>query len=247
MADSFPAAETTPPAPPAGDDPSGTSTDGSAAADHAVVVRAVAEKSRKFEAAHRQWCMKKIAAFVAAEIRRIRKKGGGRLPWTLTDGNIVMANADGGDARVEAPLETAAGEDGSEEQHDGDAANAPDVAAAADAVPTLPAPLPPAVATLCVDLPGALRVESDVVWDVAGLRHMQEAALHRLFDPTAGQKLLLVQRTGGGKTHVIRMLGTTIKGIALIVHPLLALTADQVPNFTKGTDRYACASIPQFA
>ena len=52
------------------------------------------------------------------------------------------------------------------------------------------------------------------------------------------RKLLLVQKTGGGKSHVLRVLGTFLRGIHVIVYPLLVLTADQVLRFLEGTDTF---------
>lgn len=71
---------------------------------------------------------------------------------------------------------------------------------------------------------------SRLVWSIDELWPMQLDALLRLFNPSkTKKKLLYVQRTGGGKAHVIIMIGTLLKGIHLIVHPSLALlTADQV-------------------
>jgi len=38
--------------------------------------------------------------------------------------------------------------------------------------------------------------------------------------------------------HIIRCWGTFTKGICLVLHPILALTADQVLKFTEGSDKY---------
>ena len=43
--------------------------------------------------------------------------------------------------------------------------------------------------------------------------------------------MLLVACTDGGKT-VIQMIGTIFRGIHLIIHPLLVLTADKITKFT---------------
>ncbi|KAL7543828.1 hypothetical protein ACHAWF_007470, partial [Thalassiosira exigua] len=56
--------------------------------------------------------------------------------------------------------------------------------------------------------------------------------------PDANRKLLNIARTGAGKTHFLRVLGTFVRGVILIDHPLLALTADQVLRFQEGTDRF---------
>ena len=71
-----------------------------------------------------------------------------------------------------------------------------------------------------------LATASNLVWGVS-LRTMQMSALTFLFrEANVERKMLLVQKTGSGKTHVIRMAGTMLKGIHLILHPLLVLTAD---------------------
>mgnify|MGYP005726043589 CR=1 FL=1 len=84
----------------------------------------------------------------------------------------------------------------------------------------------------------ALAVASTCVWGLP-LRPMQLRALLFLFGPAnLGRKMLLVDRPGGGKSHVVRMIGTMLRGVHLVVHPLLALTADQVPNFRTGSERF---------
>ena len=63
------------------------------------------------------------------------------------------------------------------------------------------------------------------------LRDMQKTALVFLFDRNnINRKLLLVAKTGGRKTHVIRIVDTMLKGVHLTIHPLLVLTADQNTN-----------------
>jgi len=59
------------------------------------------------------------------------------------------------------------------------------------------------------------------VWDVPTLRDSQITALLHLLDPTKPRNLLLVDRTGGGKTHVTRVAGVIERGIILIIIPLL--------------------------
>ena len=84
----------------------------------------------------------------------------------------------------------------------------------------------------------SLALASQRVWGVV-LRAMQLIALLFLFDPSNFErKMLLLAKTGGGKSHVIRMIGTLLKGIHLIVHPLLVLTADQTAKFASGSDEF---------
>ena len=61
------------------------------------------------------------------------------------------------------------------------------------------------------------------------MRPKQHIAVNRLlFDVSSDGKLLLVDRTGGGKTLTMQMALTMSSGIALVIDPLLALTTDQV-------------------
>ena len=84
-------------------------------------------------------------------------------------------------------------------------------------------------------LEGAIAAASHNVWGVH-LHPMQLRALLFLFgDDNLARKMLLVARTGGTggrKSHVIRMIGTMFRGIHLIIHPLLVLTADQIMKFS---------------
>ena len=54
--------------------------------------------------------------------------------------------------------------------------------------------------------------------------------------------MLLVQKMGSGKTHVIRMASTMQKGINLILHPVLVLTAGQMAKFTSVNRDYGQVS-----
>ena len=61
------------------------------------------------------------------------------------------------------------------------------------------------------------------------MRPKQQIAVHQiLHDEEADGKLLLVDRTGGGKLLTMQMALTISAGIAIIIVPLLVLTADQV-------------------
>jgi superfamily II DNA helicase RecQ len=64
---------------------------------------------------------------------------------------------------------------------------------------------------------------------------MQMKALVTLIER---ERIVDVDRTGGGKTHVIRLTGTLLHGVHLIFHPILALTADQLTHFQSGSDDY---------
>ena len=72
---------------------------------------------------------------------------------------------------------------------------------------------------------------------------MQLRALLFLFGTAnLGRKMLLVNRPSGGKAHVVRMIRMMLRGVHLVVHPLLALTTDQVPNFRTSSERFGPVS-----
>ena len=52
------------------------------------------------------------------------------------------------------------------------------------------------------------------------------------------KKAAVFDRTGGGKSHIVRLLGTLLGGIHLIFHPILSLTADQLTAFQSGCDDF---------
>ena len=68
-----------------------------------------------------------------------------------------------------------------------------------DVVPTIPLP--------CVSLEDAVISASSHVWGVPSLRSMQLDAILHIVSPTTPNQLLLVDRTGGCKTHVTRTAG----------------------------------------
>ena len=49
-----------------------------------------------------------------------------------------------------------------------------------------------------------------------------------IFDPECEGKLLGVDLTGDGKSHILQMITTSIGGIIVVIILLLALTADQM-------------------
>ena len=81
--------------------------------------------------------------------------------------------------------------------------------------------------------------ETDVVlndvssrrWGVDECRPNQLIACKKiLFGLSSAGKLLVVDRTGGGKSHILRMTVVMVNGIILVIVPLLALTANQMAN-----------------
>ena len=75
-------------------------------------------------------------------------------------------------------------------------------------------------------------------WNVPALRTNQRLACRHLGDPSRPKTLLLIDRTGGGKTHVTRVVGCVERGVVLIIVPLLALSADQLAKFKEGSQAY---------
>jgi superfamily II DNA helicase RecQ len=69
------------------------------------------------------------------------------------------------------------------------------------------------------------------VWGVQTMRPAQLEACYRLLHPHCPNSLVVVHRTGGGKTHILRTLGVIKRGIILIFIPLLTLSADVMHKF----------------
>ena len=69
------------------------------------------------------------------------------------------------------------------------------------------------------------------VWGVPAMRPAQLEACYRLLHPYCPNSLLVIHRTGGGKTHILRTLGVIERGIVLIFIPLLTLSADVMHKF----------------
>ena len=88
---------------------------------------------------------------------------------------------------------------------------------------------------------GIFAAVSHRVWGVH-VHPMQLRSLLFLFsEDNLVCKILLVARTlGGGRSHVIRMTGTTFRGIHLIIHPIMVLTADQITKFTYAPTSHGC-------
>ena len=91
-----------------------------------------------------------------------------------------------------------------------------------------PSPLPLA-ATMMEHVQHASRL----VYEVDELREMQYQLLFTMLVNRIRQ-VLYVDRTGGGKSHAMRMLATMCKGIHLYFCPLLALMADVALKFQEG-------------
>jgi hypothetical protein len=73
---------------------------------------------------------------------------------------------------------------------------------------------------------------STPVWSVHEMYPAQLDTVYRLLHPVRPNHLAVIQRTGAGKTHIIRMLGVIKRGIVLIFIPLLTRSADVMSKFT---------------
>lgn len=79
---------------------------------------------------------------------------------------------------------------------------------------------------------------SELVWSVPSLRPVQVRAAVHLADASKSRYLLMVERPGGGKTHVAKLTGVIEKGITLLIVPLLTLSADSLAKFTVANQDY---------
>ena len=76
---------------------------------------------------------------------------------------------------------------------------------------------------------GHLNYGSYCVWNTPTCRPKQEEAVETIcFLEVCGGKLLVINRTGSGKSHILCMVATFVERIVLVIVPLLALTADQM-------------------
>jgi len=80
-------------------------------------------------------------------------------------------------------------------------------------------------------LKDCIAVASASVWVVPTMRPAQLGACYRLLHPHRPNSFVVVHRTGGGKTHILRTLGVIERGIVLIFIPLLTLSADVMHKF----------------
>ena len=96
----------------------------------------------------------------------------------------------------------------------------------------------PAAAAAEGDLRRAILACSDAVWGVASLRPRQLEVASSLLDPSRPNHVLACLRTGYGKSHIMRVLGSMVGGFTLVFIPLLALSADVLSKFQKADPRY---------
>ena len=107
----------------------------------------------------------------------------------------------------------------------------------ASAAPANPYPAPPPPYSPPQHIIDALTQASQHYWGVETLRPRQSLALATLLhNKRCDRQLLLVDRTGGGKSHVMRLLGTLLGGIILVTAPTLALAADVFEKFRNANE-----------
>ena len=111
-----------------------------------------------------------------------------------------------------------------------------------------PAPVPPSAAAAVRSNPYQQRVVAPYLppspvkrlmtnvskfrWNVPELRPRQCYSLSFIFhNKASGGTALIVDRTGGGKSHTMRCSGVFTRGITVIIVPLLALAADVFLKF----------------
>ena len=81
------------------------------------------------------------------------------------------------------------------------------------------------------------------VWGVLEMYPAQLDAIYRLLHPVRPNHLAVIQRTGAGKTHILRTLGVIERGIILIFIPLLTLSADVMSKFTSADQQFGAVAV----
>ena len=81
------------------------------------------------------------------------------------------------------------------------------------------------------------------VWSVHEMYPAQLDAVYHLLHPMRPNHLAVIQRTGAGKTHILRTLGVIERGIILIFIPLLTLSADVMSKFTCANQNFGAVTV----
>ena len=77
------------------------------------------------------------------------------------------------------------------------------------------------------------------VFGVPTLRPRQvEAASKLIFDRSCRGRLLVVDRTGGGKSLILHTVAACVAGVSLVIVPLLSLTADQLSRLQSASQTH---------
>ena len=92
-------------------------------------------------------------------------------------------------------------------------------------------------------LNGHMQQASNDVWNVPTLRPMQLEVVNALLNPRLPNNIIAIHKTGGGKTHIIRVVGVMEGGIILIFIPLLTLSADVLIKFQNANDDYGDVNV----
>lgn len=90
------------------------------------------------------------------------------------------------------------------------------------------------------NLDGYLAHALQRMWGMSKLRPNQATVINKIiFDEKCRGKLLLIERTGARKNHAMRMVATMAGGVALVVVPLLSLTANLIKGLKEGSSKDA--------
>jgi superfamily II DNA helicase RecQ len=84
---------------------------------------------------------------------------------------------------------------------------------------------------------------SALVWIVHEMYPVQLNTVYHLLHPVRPNHLTVIQRTGAGKTHILRTLGVIERGIVLIFIPLLTLSADVMSKFTCANQNFGAVAV----
>ena len=84
---------------------------------------------------------------------------------------------------------------------------------------------------------------SSNVWSTPQLRPSQQEAIRFIMHPCKPNNVIIVQPTGSGKTHIVRVVGVIERGIILIFIPLLTLSADVLQKFTCADETWGTVEV----
>ena len=93
-----------------------------------------------------------------------------------------------------------------------------------------------AISTPSIDapIPAQLAYAAAKVFGKSALRPRQVIAVNKLvYCQSSKGKLLVVNRTGGGKSLILSLAAVMVGGISLVIIPLLALTANQMSKLKE--------------
>eukprot|EP00978_Attheya_sp_CCMP212_P009762 scaffold23249_cov40-Attheya_sp.AAC.1 len=99
-------------------------------------------------------------------------------------------------------------------------------------------PIPPRSLSLIRTWPERVVGASLGVWSMFPTQMKINAVTSLVNVDVCGGKLLLIVKTGAGKSHVMRTTGILLGGVCLIIMPLLALGLDQVSKLTSASQAF---------